>query len=112
MGARLRGLGSVGGTNVVFDFVAVEATLGLAAKIARPLGELPVSFFSVPHEVSIHTIYWGSRPELVELLDPAACGLIDSRVTKFPLERGVEAYRALQAGNIDGRAVVVPFASY
>ena len=110
------------GADVVFDFVAVEATLGLAAQIARPLGdltivglgggELPVSFFSVPHEVSIQTTYWGSRPELVELLDLAARGLIDSRVTKFPLENGVEAYRALKAGNIDGRAVVVPFESY
>lgn len=110
------------GADVVFDFVAVEATLGLAAQIARPLGdltivglgggELPVSFFSVPHEVSIQTTYWGSRPELVELLDLAARGLIDSRVTKFPLENGIEAYRALKAGNIDGRAVVVPFDSY
>ena len=28
------------------------------------------------------------------------------------LERGAEAYRALHAGEIDGRAVVVPFESY
>lgn len=110
------------GADVVFDFVAVEQTLGLAAQIARPLGdltvvglgggELPVSFFSVPHEVSIQTTYWGSRPELVELLDLAARGLIESRVTEFPLERGVDAYRALNAGEIDGRAVIVPFESY
>ena len=97
----------------------IAGTLGLAAAVARPLGdltvvglgggELPVSFFSVPHEVSIQTTYWGSRPELVELLDLAARGLVESRITKFPLAQGVEAYRALNAGEIDGRAVVVPF---
>ena len=110
------------GADVVFDFVAVEATLGLAAAVARPLGDLtvvglgggalPVSFFTVPYEVSIQTTYWGSRPELVELLDLAARGLVGSRVTKFPLDQSVEAYRALHAGEIDGRAVVVPFESF
>ena len=110
------------GADVVFDFVAVEATLGLAAAVARPLGDLtvvglgggalPVSFFTVPYEVSIQTTYWGSRPELVELLDLAARGLVGSRVTKFSLDQGVEAYRALHAGEIDGRAVVVPFESF
>jgi len=42
-------------------------------------GTLPVSFFSVPYEVSIQTTYWGTRPELVEVLDLAARGLIESR---------------------------------
>jgi len=110
------------GADVVLDFVGVDATLGMAALAARQMadltivgiggGALPVSFFSVPYEVSIQTTYWGARPELVELLDLAARGLIGSRVTKFPLDRGVDAYRALRAGEIDGRAVVVPFESY
>jgi len=110
------------GADVVLDFVGVDTTLGMAALAARQMadltivgiggGTLPVSFFSVPYEVSIQTTYWGARPELVELLDLAARGLIGSRVTKFPLDRGVDAYRALRAGEIDGRAVVVPFESY
>jgi hypothetical protein len=63
----------------VLDFVGVDATLGLGAAVARPLGDLtivgigggtlPVSFFSVGYEVSIQTTYWGSRPELVEVLN-------------------------------------------
>lgn len=110
------------GADVVFDFVGVESTLELAAPVSRPMGDLtivglgggalPVSFFTVPYEVSIQTTYWGSRPELVELLDLAARGLVESRVTPFPLDRGLEAYRALHAGEIEGRAVVVPFESY
>ncbi len=110
------------GADVVFDFVGVDATLGMAALASRQMadltivgiggGHLPVSFFSVPYEVSIQTTYWGARPELVELLDLAARGLVQSKVTTYPLERGAEAYRALHAGEIEGRAVVVPFEAY
>jgi len=110
------------GADVVLDFVGVDATLGMAALASRQMGDLtivgigggslPVSFFTVPYEVSIQTTYWGARPELVELLDLAGRGLVESRVTRFPLERGIDAYRALKAGEIDGRAVVVPFEAY
>src|SRR6266545_4454868 len=67
------------GADVVLDFVGTEGTLALAAAIVRTMGDLtivgigggtlPVSFFSVPYEASIQTTYWGSRPELVEILD-------------------------------------------
>lgn len=110
------------GADVVLDFVGVEATLGMAALSSRPLGDLtivgigggtlPVSFFSVPYEVSIQTTYWGARPELVELLDLAARGLVASEVSTFPLAEGAAAYRKLHAGEIDGRAVIVPFEVY
>jgi propanol-preferring alcohol dehydrogenase len=62
----------------------------------------------VPYEVSIQTTYWGSRPELVEVLDLAARGLVRPHVTTYPLDGAVEAYRALAEGKISGRAVVVP----
>lgn len=71
-------------------------------------GTLPVSFFGVPYEMSVQSTYWGSRPELVEVLDLAARGLLRVTATTFPLEEALEAYRRLEAGDVVGRAVVVP----
>ena len=106
------------GADVILDFVGVDATLAMGAAAARQMGDLtivgigggtlPVSFFSVPYEVSIQTTYWGTRPELAEVLTLAARGLISSKTTEFPLSRAVEAYDALKAGEVEGRAVVVP----
>jgi len=106
------------GADVVLDFVGSESTLAFGAAATRMLGDLtlvgiaggtlPVSFFSVPYEVSIQTTYWGSRPELVEVLDLAARGLLRPRVTTFALDAAMDAYRAMEAGKLEGRAVVVP----
>lgn len=67
-----------------------------------------VSFFSVPYELSVQTTYWGSRPELVELLELAGRGVVESEVTAYPLDDAVKAYEDLKAGTVSGRAVVVP----
>src|SRR5262249_26017830 len=78
------------GADVVLDFVGSDVTLALGAGVARPLGDLtivgiaggtlPVSFLSVPYEVSIQTTYWGFRDELVEILGLAARGLVKPMV--------------------------------
>lgn len=106
------------GADVVLDFVGADATLALGAAVARALGDLtivgigggtlPLSFFSVAYEVSIQTTYWGSRPELAEVLDLGARGLVRPRVTTFPLDDAVTAYRQMKEGHLEGRAVVVP----
>ncbi len=106
------------GADVVLDFVGADTTMALGAAVARMVGDLtivgiaggtlPVSFFSMPYEVSLQTTYWGSRPELVEVLDLAARGSLRPRVTIFPLAQAVDVYRRLQAGTIEGRAVIVP----
>ncbi len=116
--SEIRALTSGRGADVVLDFVGSEATLSLGAASARMLGDLtivglaggtlPVSFFSVPYELSVQTTYWGSRPELVEVLDLGARGLIKPKVTTFSLESAVAAYEALEAGELEGRAVIVP----
>lgn len=108
------------GADVVLDFVGSDATLALGAAVARSVGDLTivgiaggslaVSFFSVPYEVSIQTTYWGTRPELVEVLQLAAQGKLRARITTFPLDRAMDAYRAMEAGKLDGRAVITPAA--
>lgn len=67
-----------------------------------------MTFFSQPYEVSIQTTYWGSRSELVEVLELAARGLVHVESTTYSLNDAVQAYRDLEAGKVRGRAVVVP----
>lgn len=110
------------GADVVLDFVGSDSTLAAAAASARSLGDLtivgiaggslPVSFFSVPYEVSIQTTYWGTRQELAEVLELAARGLIAPDVHTYSLEDSPQGYRDLRAGIVTGRAVVVPASSY
>ena len=106
------------GAEVVLDFVGADATLQLAAAVAKSMGDLTivgigggsltVGFFAVPYEVAVATTYWGTRSELVEVLALAAAGRIHTTATTFSLAGAVEAYRALHAGTVDGRAVITP----
>jgi propanol-preferring alcohol dehydrogenase len=106
------------GADVVLDFVGVDVTLALGAAAARTVGDLtivgigggtlPVSYFGVPYEVSVQTTYWGSRPELVEVLDLGARGLVRPKSSTFRLDEAVVAYRKMRDGTLEGRAVVVP----
>ena len=106
------------GAELVLDCVGTEVTLATAASCVRTLGDvtlvgvgggtLPFGFFNVPLEVSLQSVYWGSRPELVEVLELAARGLLRAQVTTYRLDEALDAYRALAAGTISGRAVIVP----
>lgn len=106
------------GADVVVDCVGNDETLALAASVARVLGDLtivglgggrlPVSFFAMPFELSVQTTYWGSRPELVEVLALASRGLLHTEVTRFSLDDVAQAYRRLEEGTLTGRAVVTP----
>ena len=106
------------GADVVIDFVGATTTLELARSVARVMGdvtivgigggEIPLGFFSQPYEVSIATTYWGSRPELVELLALAAGGQVGTERTVYSLDDAARAYRDLHDGKVTGRAVVVP----
>ncbi len=117
-GLEVRDLASGRGADAVFDFVGSDATIALGAMSARQMGDLtivglaggtfPLSFFGVPYEVSIQTTYWGSRPELVEILDLGARGLVRPTITEVPLDEAADGYRRLAAGQIEGRLVVVP----
>jgi len=71
-------------------------------------GEMPLTFFSQPYEVSIATTYWGTRPELAELLTLAARGTVTAESTVYSLDDAPHAYRDLRNGTLTGRAVVVP----
>lgn len=52
--------------------------------------------------------YWGSRVELMEVIAMARDGRIHAETTEFPLDQAVEVYEKLKAGQITGRAVLIP----
>lgn len=109
-----RGLGA----EVVIDLVGAEATLQAAALLGRTLGHitivglgaagLPVSFFSPKRECAVASIYWGTIPELSEVIALARAGKIKTVVEVFPLDQAPEAYHRLHEGRIKGRAVMTP----
>jgi propanol-preferring alcohol dehydrogenase len=115
---RVRELTGGGGADVVIDLVGADTTLALGASVVRPLGHLtivgiaggtlPVSFFSIAYEASVATTYWGSLPELVEVIALASSGRIRPRVHRFTLDDALDAYAAMRSGALEGRAVIVP----
>jgi propanol-preferring alcohol dehydrogenase len=116
--AAIRQLTGGVGAQVVFDFVGAPATLEIARQSVAPAGRIEIvgigggtlatGFFSTPMGASVRAPYWGTRSELIEVLDLARAGAIHVEVERYTLEEAPEAYRKLHEGSIRGRAVVVP----
>lgn len=106
------------GAEVVIDFVGSDASLATAVACARIQGDLtivgvgggsfPMSLFSPPYECAVRSIYWGTRAELGEVLALAAKGDITPEYSTFSLDRALDAYAAMEAGTLTGRAVIAP----
>jgi propanol-preferring alcohol dehydrogenase len=117
-GAEVRAASGGLGADVVLDFVGTDDTLAMAARCVRALGDLTLvgvaggsldfAFLSMPYEVSVQSVYWGTRSELSAVLALAARGLIRPEMTIYSLEDAPKAYRDLDAGAVSGRAVIVP----
>jgi propanol-preferring alcohol dehydrogenase len=94
---RVKGITRGQCANLVLDMVGVQPTLDMAAQISRVLGHvtivdlgggaLPVNFQSPAKECSVASPYWGSIPELMEVVSLAQAGKIKMLVEEFPLER-------------------------
>jgi len=104
--------------DAVLDFVGAEATIALGVSVVRPAAELMVigaaggsvawNFYTLPYEVNLTTSFWGSLPELHEVIAMAQRGLVTPHVERFALEDGMHAYELMQKGQLSGRAVIVP----
>jgi propanol-preferring alcohol dehydrogenase len=115
---HVRGMTRGVGADLVLDLVGSDATLRFGTAVARSLGHLtivgiaggtlPVGFFTVPYELSVATTYWGSRPELMEVLELARAGKVRAHVHEFRLADAPSVYDRMRAGALSGRAVVVP----
>ncbi|MEW2167509.1 NAD(P)-dependent alcohol dehydrogenase [Streptomyces sp. NPDC007084] len=116
--ARVRELTGGLGAQAVFDFVGAEPTVRTAGAVAAVEGDiaivgigggaLPVGFGSLPFEVAVTAPYWGSRGELIEVLDLARADAVSVHTETYSLDEAPLAYERLHAGKINGRAVIVP----
>lgn len=103
---------------VVLDFVGTDETFELGSKVIGLNGDWTVvglaggkyEFQSgkIPYGASLCTPYWGSRVELMEVLDLARNGIITLETEEYPLEQILEVYDRLRARKIKGRAVLLP----
>jgi propanol-preferring alcohol dehydrogenase len=106
------------GASAVFDFVGAQPTVEIAGAAAASEadvtivgiggGALPVGIQTTAWDVAVRAPYWGSRSELIEVLELARRGQIHVEVQRFSLEEAPHAYELLHDGKIRGRAVVVP----
>ncbi len=106
------------GATAVFDFVGADATCALSAKVVHFQGDivivgigggtLPVGFFTLPYNVSVRAPYWGTIPELHEVLALGRSGLLKIETETFSLADAPTVYERMHARSLRGRGVVVP----
>ena len=106
------------GADAVFDFFGSDSTIDTALRRARPLGSVAivgaeggtanVRWGSVPLECDVYIPLGGTHADLHEVVALAEQGLARSRIERFSFHDTPRAYERLRAGDIDGRAVVVP----
>ncbi|MFJ2767115.1 NAD(P)-dependent alcohol dehydrogenase [Streptomyces sp. NPDC087300] len=116
--AKVRELTGGLGAQAVFDFVGAPPTATTAAACAAVEGDVAivgigggaasVGFGTTAYDVAVRAPYWGSRAELVEVLDLARAGAIDVHVETYTLDEAPTAYENLHAGRVHGRAVILP----
>ena len=109
------------GARLVLDCIGVQPTVDLGAKllgrnsvwtiVGLGGGHHDFHHGSTPYGTSMSIPYWGSRVELMEVIAMAREGRIHAETTEFPLEQAVDVYRKLKAGQISGRAVLIPTGS-
>ncbi|MGW1025346.1 NAD(P)-dependent alcohol dehydrogenase [Streptomyces sp. NPDC002577] len=107
------------GVDAVLDFVGNSATLELATGILRPGGELTVVGSGggqltvrkpgfLPPGFRLSLPFWGTRPELAEVIALARSGALHVEVEQFPLSAAPEAFDRLRQSRVSGRAVLIP----
>ena len=115
---RIQAITGARGAGLVLDCVGVQATLDLGAKllgrnsawtiVGLGGGRHDFHHGSTPYGTSMSIPYWGSRVELMEVIAMARAGRIHAETADYPLTEAVAVYAKLKAGQIPGRAVLVP----
>lgn len=87
---------------------AAAAPLGEITILGLAGGRLPIAFGAVPWECPVSVPYWGTRPELAEVVALARQGRITVRTEMFGLDEARTVYRRMRDGELTGRAVFLP----
>jgi len=116
--AQIRELTGGRGVDAAFDFVGASATIAVAQGSMAQRSRLTVvgiangsatwSLFTNPYESVLTNTYWGTIEDLHEVVDMYRAGQIRPDVQRFPMDRALDAYEALESSTLSGRAVVMP----
>lgn len=110
------------GADAVFDFVGVQSTVDLATKVIAPdgavrfvgLGDGAFSYAAdsvtdvLPWGVSVRRSFGGTRSDLRQVVELTKLGRINLETVEYSLDDGLKAFDDLEAGKIQGRAILVP----
>ncbi|WP_219461102.1 NAD(P)-dependent alcohol dehydrogenase [Nonomuraea rhizosphaerae] len=110
------------GADVVLDFVGSQATMAIGAATIASYGDLAVVGLAggtlafggeitargLPWGVTVSTPYGGTRRDLHEVLALARQGRIKAQVERHPLADAAAVLDRLEAGQVQGRAVLIP----
>lgn len=117
---RIREITGGRGVDAAFDFVGATPTIKTAQASMAQGGRLTVvgiaggvtewSFFTTPYESTMTNTYWGTIEDLYDVVAMYRAGQIVPDIERYAMDDALEAYRKLEAGELSGRAVVVPHA--
>ncbi len=105
------------GAQAIVDFVGTDSTLAQAYSMGGRQSKLVVVGLgggtlkfrtNVMNEMEVTTSNWGSISELNEVLTIARTGKIRIKVKKIKFDEMNRTFEELNAGGVDGRAVLVP----
>ncbi|WP_040834961.1 NAD(P)-dependent alcohol dehydrogenase [Nocardia brevicatena] len=110
---------AAGGADLVLDFAGAPSTVGPAARVLAPGGRLVQvggagGRLEVGKDVGLASgwqvaaPFWAARADLAAVVDAARRGALRTTTSTFPLAEAPAVYRALRAGEITGRAVLLP----
>jgi alcohol dehydrogenase, propanol-preferring len=111
-------VGEATGAAAVIDVVGSDESLAFGAAalgfkghlvvVGLAGGSVPFGFFTWPPESILTTSHWGTRTELEEVVALARDGRLRIDVERAPLESINDVLARLEAGQVAGRAVLVP----
>lgn len=115
----LRDLTGGHGATAVLDFVGIDATIAAGLASVEPGGAYGLVgaggggfrrpwFGGLPRDVEIFTFQGSDVADVKAVISLAEAGHIRNDVDRFPLDRVADAYAAMEAGTLRGRAVVNP----
>lgn len=107
------------GADVVLDFVGSDETMRAGAAALAPGGRLVVvggargsmtvgKGLDLPLGWQVSAPFWGSRSDLVAVVELAERGLLDPVIEEVSFGEVPQAYARLKDGSVTGRLVVVP----
>lgn len=115
---RLREAVGSDGADAVLDFVGTDqtmnaalrnaATMGSVAIVGQGFGAAEIRFGQLAHDCEVFIPQGATVAELSEVIALAQSGELVIETETFGFDDTPEAYERLKAGNLNGRAVVIP----